>query len=56
LPQIKLAIGSIEPQRATKIISAYTLAFFDQYLKDKNEPLLKIASPDFPEMLIESHP
>jgi len=55
-PQIKLAIGSIEPQRATKIISAYTLAFFDQYLKDKNEPLLRSASPDYPEMLIESHP
>lgn len=52
--QIKQAIGSIEPQRASEIISAYTLAFFNQYLKDKKEPLLNGASPDYPEVLLES--
>ncbi|MDM9383391.1 hypothetical protein QUB80_22115 [Chlorogloeopsis sp. ULAP01] len=52
--QIKQAIGSIEPERAANIISAYTLAFFDQYLKNKSKPLLKKASPEYPEVLIES--
>lgn len=52
--QIKQAIGSIEPQRAAQIISAYTLAFFNQYLKNKDEPLLDSASPDYPEVLIKS--
>jgi predicted dienelactone hydrolase len=52
--QIQQAIGSIEPQRAAKIASAYTLAFFDQYLKNKSKPLLRRASPEYPEVLIES--
>lgn len=30
--QIAQAVGSIEPERATQIISAYTLAFFNQSL------------------------
>lgn len=53
--RIKQAIGSIEPQRAAKIVSTYTLAFFDQYLKNRSKPLLKRASPDYPEVLIESY-
>ncbi|MBF2005062.1 MAG: hypothetical protein IGS49_06250 [Chlorogloeopsis fritschii C42_A2020_084] len=52
--QIQQAIGSIDPQRAAKIASAYTLAFFDQYLKNKSKPLLRRASPEYPEVLIES--
>ncbi len=51
---IKQAIGSIEPQLAAKIVSVYTLAFFNQYLKNKSEPLLRRASPDYPEVLIET--
>ncbi|MES1023091.1 hypothetical protein ABN584_09350 [Gloeocapsa sp. BRSZ] len=52
--QITQAIGSIEPKRATQIINAYTLAFFNQYLLGKDEPLLKKTSSDYPEVLIES--
>jgi dienelactone hydrolase len=52
--QIEQAIGSIEPQRAANIISVYTLAFFNQHLKGKNEALLKKPSPNYSEVLIES--
>ncbi|GJD21016.1 carboxylic ester hydrolase [Rivularia sp. IAM M-261] len=52
--QIEQSIGSIKPQRAANIISAYTLAFFNQYLKGKNETLLKTPSPNYPEVVIES--
>jgi predicted dienelactone hydrolase len=52
--RIAQAIGSIEPQRATQIISAYTVAFFNHYLKGEDEPLLERISPDYPEVLIES--
>ncbi|NJK47723.1 hypothetical protein HC931_05660 [Candidatus Gracilibacteria bacterium] len=53
---IKQAIGSIDPQQASKIVNVYTLAFFDRYLKDRREPLLKKASSNYPEVLIESRP
>ncbi|MBE9191164.1 hypothetical protein IQ230_12525 [Gloeocapsopsis crepidinum LEGE 06123] len=53
--QITQAIGSIEPKRATQIINAYTLVFFNKYLLGKDEPLLERISPDYPEVLIESH-
>ncbi|BAZ26223.1 hypothetical protein NIES4073_71290 [Kalymmatonema gypsitolerans NIES-4073] len=51
---IKQAIGSIQPQRAAKIINAYTLAFFNKYLKNQREALLDRASSDYPEVLLES--
>jgi dienelactone hydrolase len=53
--QIGQVIGSIEPQRAIQIISTYTLAFFNRYLKGEDEPLLEKLSVDYPEVLIESH-
>ena len=40
----------LEPQRAHEIINAYTLAFFDRYLRGKESDLLKGASADFPEV------
>ena len=52
-PPIKQTIGSIEPQRAAKIINDYTLAFFNKYLKNQNSPLLKGASPKYPEAVVE---
>ncbi|NEU73462.1 hypothetical protein PI95_013030 [Hassallia byssoidea VB512170] len=52
-PPIKQTLGSIEPQRAAKIINAYTLAFFNIYLKNQNSPLLKGASPDYSEAIVE---
>ena len=41
---------SIDPRRAHTIINAYTLAFFDQYLRDKPSPLLEGTSSTFPEV------
>ncbi|MEO8452993.1 MAG: alpha/beta fold hydrolase [Gemmatimonadota bacterium] len=40
----------VAPRRAHEIISAYTLAFFDRYLKGHKSPLLKRAAPEFPEV------
>jgi predicted dienelactone hydrolase len=37
-------------RRGHEIISAYTLAFFDQYLRDRRSPLLAVPSPLFPEV------
>jgi hypothetical protein len=53
-PPMKKALGSIESQRAARIIDDYMLAFFDQYLKNKNQTLLRRALPSYPEVLIES--
>jgi predicted dienelactone hydrolase len=56
--------GSIAPDRAMKIINAYTVAFFDRELKGKQSPLfsatvaktdrLRAGSP-FPEVIFEQH-
>ena len=40
----------MDPRRAHVIINAYTLAFFDFYLRGKSSPLLAGASPDHPEV------
>lgn len=53
-PPMKQALGSIEPHRAARIIDNYTLAFFDKYLKGKNEGVLNSASPPYPEVVFES--
>jgi len=37
-------------RRDHEIISAYTLAFFDQYLKGQRSPLLSAPSAQFPEV------
>lgn len=44
--------GDIDPLRGMKIINAYTLAFFDKYLKQKKAPLLEEPSP-YPEAQFE---
>jgi predicted dienelactone hydrolase len=56
--------GSISPDRAMKIINAYTVAFFDRELKGQTSPLfsditaktdrLRSGSP-FPEVIFEQH-
>jgi predicted dienelactone hydrolase len=56
--------GSIAPDRAMKIINAYTVAFFDRELKGKQSPLfsdtvtktdrLRSGSP-FPEVIFDRH-
>ncbi len=42
----------IPPRRGHEIIAAYTLAFFDRYLKGGESPLLRAASLDYPEVAI----
>jgi dienelactone hydrolase len=42
--------GSISAFRAMAIVNAYTLAFFDRYLKHRAEPLLNGPSVQFPEV------
>jgi len=39
--------------RRTRIIRAYTLAFFDQTLRNRNSNLLKSPSSDYPEVAVE---
>ena len=42
--------AELEPQRAHEIITAYTLAFFDKYLRGKKSALLEAPSADYPEV------
>jgi hypothetical protein len=46
------AFGPIDGYRMVKIMNAYTLAFFDEYLKGEMSPLLDGPSPDYPEVTI----
>jgi len=46
-------LGSIEGDRMVKIINAYTVAFWDEYLKSEMSPLLDGPSPDYPEVTID---
>lgn len=48
------ALGSINGRRALMITTDYLRAFFDRYLKESDEPLLKGASPQYPEVQFES--
>ena len=50
------APGQIDPRRAHEIINAYTLAFFDQYLRGKPSSLLAAPSPSFPEATFTKKP
>ncbi len=43
--------GPIHAQRGLSIINAYTLAFFDQTLKNNPSPLLDGQSPNYPETI-----
>jgi predicted dienelactone hydrolase len=44
--------GTIDPRRAHEIINAYTLAFFDRYLRGREPALLKGESPPYAEVKI----
>jgi hypothetical protein len=44
------ALGSIDTRQMERIMNAYTLAFFDQILKDIPSPLLQGNSTDYPEV------
>ena len=45
--------GPIDPDRAFTMVNAYTIAFFDTYLKNTPSPLLSGSSPDWPETRFE---
>lgn len=40
----------LDPKRAHEIITSYTLAFFDNYLRGQNSDLLKAPSGRYPEV------
>jgi predicted dienelactone hydrolase len=42
--------AELDPHRAHEIIIAYTLAFFDTYLRGEKSDLLKAPSPEYPEV------
>lgn len=44
------ALGPVGGRRMSKIYNAYTLAFFDKYLKGEDSPLLAAPSPTYPEV------
>jgi predicted dienelactone hydrolase len=46
--------GSIDGQRAHKILNVYSLAFFDRYLRGLPTILLDGRAEDFPEVLLET--
>ncbi len=46
----RIGAGPIDANRALRIISVYTLAFFERYLNDKSQSLLQGPSPDYPEV------
>jgi predicted dienelactone hydrolase len=47
-------LGTVEGLRAVHVVNAYLLAFFDQYLKGEESPLLSGPSSDYPEVEFEA--
>jgi fermentation-respiration switch protein FrsA (DUF1100 family) len=47
-------LGIIEGPRAVEIINAYSVAFFDRYLKGEEQPLLAGPAGEYTEVTIES--
>ncbi len=47
--------GPIDGQRGFDIVNAYTLAFFDRFLKGKKSPLLAGLSKKYPEVDVSTH-
>jgi hypothetical protein len=56
-PVLKLLgmLGPIDGKRGLHVSNAYTLAFFDTYLKGTGSPLLQGSSTDYPEVKFEAH-
>jgi hypothetical protein len=48
-------VGEILPERAFEVISAYTLAFFDEYVKGRDVILPDGDNAEFPEATFESN-
>ena len=47
-------LGGLDGERSTAITRTYLSAFFDKYLKGADETLLQGASPDYPEVSLQS--
>ena len=45
--------AEMDPGRAHEIINAYTIAFFDKYLRGRDSDLLKGPSSKYPEVTFE---
>jgi predicted dienelactone hydrolase len=45
--------GSIDGERGLRIVTDYSLAFFDKHLNNRDVPLLDGSSPNYPEVLFE---
>ena len=43
-------LQELDPKRAHQVITAYTLAFFDKYLRGQNSDLLNAPSDKYPEV------
>jgi hypothetical protein len=52
---IENRLVQIEPARAMQIITAYTVSFFDRYLKGIDSDLLHGPSSLYPEVTLDSH-
>lgn len=46
--------GKIDASRGTEIVEAYTLSFFNKYLKGESSTLLNGFSEDYPEVIFEN--
>ena len=46
---------AIDPNLAAQIINDYTVAFFEQYLNDRESPLLEGNSSPYPEVIFQSY-
>ncbi len=49
-------LGTIDSNRAAKIVGVYTRAFFDKHLKGEATPLLDGSSAEFPEVVFTRRP
>jgi pimeloyl-ACP methyl ester carboxylesterase len=47
--------GTLDGKRVVELTNAYLVAFFDHALRGEDEPLLKGASPDYPEVNFQSN-
>jgi predicted dienelactone hydrolase len=47
--------GTLKGDRTLKVVNAYLIAFFDQYLKNQPSPLLNGAAINYPEVQFDAH-
>ncbi len=55
IPRLVGEFGVIEGRRGLEITNSYIRAFFDRYLNNTTSPLIEGASPEFPEVVMQTH-